>query len=169
MASNLKVAHDAIKLMCTAQKELTVETGNETKRTFNHEDNNEELRAQVKKDLYEKAYAVYNKKISVKSERSAALKEVVTEYLESRKDEEDLNTGLIKKYYHDVEKDAARNMVLNESVRMDGRAFNEIRPIWSEVDYLPMPHGSAVFTRGETQAITSVTLGTKLDQQIDYP
>jgi len=77
-----------------------------------------------------------------------------------------LDVDLIKKYYHDVEKDAARNMVLNEEVRMDGRAFNEIRPIWSEVDYLPMPHGSAVFTRGETQAIASVTLGTKLDQQM---
>jgi polyribonucleotide nucleotidyltransferase len=162
----MKVAHDAIKLMCQAQKEMTIETGNEEKREYNHEDNDEDLRVQVKKDLYDKAYATYNQKISNKAERSAALKTIVNDYLESRKDEEDLDIGLVKKYYHDVEKDAARNMVLNEQVRMDGRAFDEIRPIWSEVDYLPMPHGSAVFTRGETQAIASVTLGTKLDQQM---
>ena len=162
----MKVAHDAIKLMCQAQKEMTIETGNETKREYNHESNDEDLRAQVKKDLYDKAYAVYNQKISNKAERSATLKAVVVEYLESRADEEDLDISLVKKYYHDVEKEAARNMVLNEEVRMDGRAFDEIRPIWSEVDYLPMPHGSAVFTRGETQAIASVTLGTKLDQQM---
>ncbi len=162
----MKVAHDAIKLMCQAQKEMTIETGNETKREYNHESNDEDLRAQVKKDLYDKAYATYNQKINNKKERSAALKAIVVEYLESRKDEEDLDIDLVKKYYHDVEKDAARNMVLNEEVRMDGRAFDEIRPIWSEVDYLPMPHGSAVFTRGETQAIASVTLGTKLDQQM---
>jgi len=156
----MKIAHDAIKLMCQAQKEMTIETGNETKREYNHETNDEDLRAQVKKDLYDKAYTVYNQKISNKAERSAALKEVIVDYLESRKDEEDLDIALVKKYYHDVEKDAARNMVLDEQVRMDGRAFDEIRPIWSEVDYLPMPHGSAVFTRGETQAIASVTLGT---------
>jgi polyribonucleotide nucleotidyltransferase len=162
----MKVAHEAIKLMCQAQKEMTIETGKETKREYNHETNDEDLRAQIKNDLYDKAYAVYNQKISNKAERSAALKEVIVDYIASRKDEEDLNIDLIKKYYHDVEKDAARKMVLDEEVRMDGRAFNEIRPIWSEVDYLPMPHGSAVFTRGETQAIASVTLGTKLDQQM---
>jgi polyribonucleotide nucleotidyltransferase len=162
----MKVAHDAIKLMCQAQKEMTIETGNETKREYNHESNDEDLRDQIKKDLYDKVYATYNLKISNKAERSAALKEIRTEYLETRKDEENLDVDLVKKYYHDVEKDAARNMVLAEQVRMDGRAFDEIRPIWSEVDYLPMPHGSAVFTRGETQAIASVTLGTKLDQQM---
>jgi len=162
----MKVAHDAIKLMCQAQMEMTKETGNEKKREYNHEVNDDNLRVQVKKDLYEKAYAVYNQKITNKAERSTALKAIVVEYLESRSGEEELNTDLVKKYYHDVEKEAARAMVLDENVRMDGRAYDEIRPIWSEVDYLPMPHGSAVFTRGETQAIASVTLGTKLDQQM---
>jgi len=162
----MKVAHDAIKLMCQAQMEMTKETGNEKKREYNHEVNDDNLRVQVKKDLYEKAYAVYNQKITNKAERSTALKAIVVEYLASRSGEEELNTDLVKKYYHDVEKEAARAMVLDEKVRMDGRAYDEIRPIWSEVDYLPMPHGSAVFTRGETQAIASVTLGTKLDQQM---
>ena len=166
MLEALKFAHEEIKKMCVAQKELTKETGNEEKRTYNHEDNDEDLKAQVKKDLYDKAYAVYNQRIANKAERSEALKAVRDEYLESRADEEDLNVDLVKKYYHDVEKEAARNMVLNEQIRMDGRQFDEIRPIWSEVDYLPMPHGSAVFTRGETQSISSVTLGTKLDEQL---
>lgn len=166
MLEAMKVAHDAIKLMCQAQMELTKETGNEKKREYNHEVNDEDLRVQVKKDLYDKAYAVYNQKISSKAERSVALKAILVEYLASRSSEEELNTDLVKKYYLDVEKEAARAMVLDEKVRMDGRAYDEIRPIWSEVNYLPMPHGSAVFTRGETQAITSVTLGTKLDQQM---
>ena len=166
MLEALKLAHDEIKKMCVAQKELTAEAGKEVKREYNHEENDDELKAQVKKDLYDKAYAVFNQRIPNKKERSEALKAIVDEYLESKEGEDDLNVDLIKKYYHDVEKEAARAMVLNEGVRMDGRQFNEIRPIWSEVDYLPMPHGSAVFTRGETQSISSVTLGTKLDEQL---
>jgi len=166
MLEALKFAHEAIKDMCVAQKELTKETGNEVKREYNHEVKDEALKAQIKKDLYDKVYATYNQKINIKADRSAALKAIIVEYLESRKDEEDLNTDLAKKYYHDVEKEAARKMVLDEQVRMDGRAFDEIRPIWSEADYLPMPHGSAVFTRGETQALATVTLGTKLDEQL---
>lgn len=166
MLEALKVAHEEIKKMCVVQKELTKETGNETKREYNHEDNDDELKAQVKNDLYDKAYAVFNKRIANKAERSEALRAVRDAYLEARADEEDLNIDLVKKYYHDVEKEAARNMVLNEQIRMDGRQFDEIRSIWSEVDYLPMPHGSAVFTRGETQSISSVTLGTKLDEQL---
>jgi polyribonucleotide nucleotidyltransferase len=166
MLEALKFAHDEIKKMCVVQKELAAELGVEEKRTYNHEENDEDLFAQVKKDLYDKAYEVYNQRINKKSERAVALRAIIDEYLESRKEEEGLNIDLVKKYYHDVEKEAARNMVLNEGVRMDGRQFNEIRPIWSEVDYLPMPHGSAVFTRGETQSIASVTLGTKLDEQL---
>jgi len=166
MLEALKVAHEAIKSMCEVQKALTKETGNEIKREYNHEDNDEDLSAQVKKDLYDKVYATYNKQIKAKKERSEALKAIRDEYIESRSEEEDLNVDLLKKYYHDVEKEAARKMVLDEQVRMDGRSFDEIRPIWSEVDYLPMPHGSAVFTRGETQSISSVTLGTKLDEQM---
>jgi polyribonucleotide nucleotidyltransferase len=166
MLEALKIAHDEIKKMCVAQKELTKETGNEEKREYDHETNDDALKAQVKADLYDKAYAVYNQRIANKKDRAVALKAIIDEYLASKEGEEDLNTDLIKKYYHDVEKEAARNMVLNEQVRMDGRQFDEIRPIWSEVDYLPMPHGSAVFTRGETQSISSVTLGTKLDEQL---
>jgi polyribonucleotide nucleotidyltransferase len=166
MLEALKVAHEAIKLMCQVQMEMTKETGKEKKREYSHEENDEDLKTEIKKDLYDKVYATYNQKINNKAERSEALKAIIDEYLESRADEEELDTDLVKKYYHDVEKEAARKMVLKEQVRMDGRAFNEIRPIWSEVDYLPMPHGSAVFTRGETQSIASVTLGTKLDQQM---
>lgn len=166
MLEALKFAHEEIKKMCLVQKELEKETGAEEKRVYSHEDNDEALKEQVKKDLYDSVYAVYNQRIKNKSERSEALKAIVTEYINSKQDQEELNEELIKKYYHDVEKEAARNMVLNEEVRMDGRAFNEIRPIWSEVDYLPVPHGSAVFTRGETQSLASVTLGTKLDEQL---
>ncbi len=166
MLEALKVAHDAIKLMCQAQMEMTVETGKTEKRTYDHEVNDDELKAQVKADLFDKVYTVYNKQHKVKAERSEELKAVRDEYIDALPEDSEVDIDLLKKYYHDVEKEAARKMVLDEQVRMDGRAFDEIRPIWSEVDYLPMPHGSAVFTRGETQSITSVTLGTKLDEQM---
>jgi len=162
----LKLAHDNIKLHCKAQKELTIETGNEAKREYNHETNDEELAATIAKDLYDKVYAVYNAQIAKKAERSEQLKAIRDEYIDALPEETEVNIDLLKKYYHDVEKNAARNVVLNENVRMDGRAMDEIRPIWSEVDYLPMPHGSAVFTRGETQALSTVTLGSKLDEQM---
>ena len=166
MLEALKVAHEAIKLMCQAQIEMTVETGKTEKRTFTHEESDDALKAQVKADLFDKVYTVYNKQHKVKAERSEELKAVRDEYINNLPEDSEVNIDLLKKYYHDVEKEAARKMVLDEQVRMDGRAFDEIRPIWSEVDYLPMPHGSAVFTRGETQSITSVTLGTKLDEQM---
>ncbi len=166
MLEALKVAHEAIKLMCVAQKELTKETGNEQKREYSHEESDEELQKQLHAELFDKVYAVYNQQINNKAERSEALKAIIDEYLEARAEDEEFNVDLAKKYYHDIEKEAARKMVLDEGVRMDGRAFAEIRPIWSEVNYLPMPHGSAVFTRGETQALASVTLGTKLDEQM---
>lgn len=166
MLEALKVAHDAIKIHCKAQKELAVETGKTEKRVYNHEVNDESLAAQVKADLYDKVYKVYNSQIKNKALRAESLKSIRDEYINALPEDTDINIDLLKKYYHDVEKEAARNVVLNEKVRMDGRAFDEIRPIWSEVDYLPMPHGSAVFTRGETQSLSTVTLGTKLDEQM---
>jgi polyribonucleotide nucleotidyltransferase len=162
----LKVAHDNIKLHCQAQKELTIESGNVDKREYNHETNDEDLAKKVAKDLYDQVYAVYNSQIKNKAERSDKLKAIRDGYIDALPEDTEVNIDLLKKYYHDVEKDAARNVVLNEEVRMDGRAFDEIRPIWSEVDYLPMPHGSAVFTRGETQSLSTVTLGSKLDEQM---
>ncbi len=166
MLEAMQVAHEAIKQMCLVQQELTKEAGKEEKRTYDHEEKDEALKEEVKKALYDKVFEVYMRQIKNKAERSEAIKAVLEEYLESRADEEELNVALVKKYFHDVQKEAARNMVLEKGIRMDGRAFDEIRPIWCEVDYLPMPHGSAVFTRGETQALTSVTLGTKLDEQM---
>ncbi len=162
----LQLAHDNIKLHCKVQKELTIETGNVEKRTFNHETNDEDLAKKVAADLYDQVYAVYNAKIAKKAERGEQLKTIRDEYIAALPEDSDVNIDLLKKYYHDVEKDAARKVVLNENVRMDGRAMDEIRPIWSEVDYLPMPHGSAVFTRGETQSLSTVTLGSKLDEQM---
>ncbi len=166
MLEAMQVAHEAIKQMCLVQQELTKEAGKEEKRTYDHEEKDEALKEEVKKALYDKVFEVYMRQIKNKAERSEAIKAVLEEYLEARADEEELNVALVKKYFHDVQKEAARNMVLEKGIRMDGRAFDEIRPIWCEVDYLPMPHGSAVFTRGETQALTSVTLGTKLDEQM---
>ncbi len=166
MLEAMQVAHEAIKQMCLVQQELTKEAGKEEKRTYDHEEKDEALKEEIKKALYDKVFEVYMRQIKNKAERSEAIKAVLEEYLESRADEEELNVALVKKYFHDVQKEAARNMVLEKGIRMDGRAFDEIRPIWCEVDYLPMPHGSAVFTRGETQALTSVTLGTKLDEQM---
>ncbi len=162
----LKLAHDNIKLHCQAQKELTIETGNVEKRAYDHEVNDEELAKKVAADLYDKVYAVYNAQIAKKNERAEQLKAIRDEYIDALPEDTEVNIDLLKKYYHDVEKDAARNVVLNENVRMDGRAMDQIRPIWSEVDYLPMPHGSAVFTRGETQSLSTVTLGSKLDEQM---
>ena len=162
----LKVAHENIKLHCQAQKELTIESGNSEKRDYNHETNDEELAKTVAKDLYKKVYEVYNSQIAKKAERGEKLKTIRDEYIDALPEDSEVNIDLLKKYYHDVEKDAARKVVLNENVRMDGRAMDQIRPIWSEVDYLPMPHGSAVFTRGETQSLSTVTLGSKLDEQM---
>jgi polyribonucleotide nucleotidyltransferase len=162
----LKIAHDNIKLHCKAQKELTIETDNVEKRTYTHEVNDEELAQKIAADLYDKVYAVYNAQITQKAERSEQLKAIRDEYINALPEDTDVDIDLLKKYYHDVEKNAARNVVLIEQVRMDGRAMDQIRPIWSEVDYLPMPHGSAVFTRGETQSLATVTLGSKLDEQM---
>lgn len=164
----MKVAHEAIKIQCKAQIELA-EAVKKIKREYNHEENDEELREKVWKATYDKAYAVAKKANPNKHERIADFKAVVDEFIaENYADVEagDIPTDLIKRYYHDVEKEAVRAMMLDNNIRLDGRKMDEIRPIWSEVDYLPGPHGSAVFTRGETQSLTTVTLGTKMDEKL---
>ncbi len=173
MLEAIKTAHTAIKVQIAAIKELASQVEkSKTKRVYSHETHSEELRAKVKAFCYDKAYAVARIGNPSKSGRKEAFKAVFEEFWNSLPEEErtDENKGLAKTYYHDVEKEAIRRMMLDERKRLDGRALNEIRPIWCEVDYLPMAHGSAVFTRGETQSLTTVTLGTKLDQQlIDTP
>lgn len=170
MLEAIKVAHDEIKKHCKVQEELAAELG-VVKREYCHEVNDETLRQKVNADLYDKCYAVTEQQITNKLERLATFEKVRDEYIEEYKtanaeNEEidlDLHVSLIKKYYHDVEKEAMRRMILDKGIRLDGRTTSEIRPIWGEVDYLPGSHGSAIFTRGETQSLTSVTLGTKMD------
>lgn len=161
----LHIAHEAIKEQCKVQIELAEEVG-VTKRGHTPPSEDEALENQVRDALYEKFYEVFKCHIIVKSERSAVLKTLKDDYLALFEEDEEANIELIKKYIRKVEKEAARNLVLDTKVRMDGRKPDEIRPIWSEVSYLPSPHGSAVFTRGETQSLSTVTLGTKLDEQI---
>ena len=173
MLEAIKFAHEEIKKHCKVQEELAAELG-VVKREYSHETNDEELRDKVKTDLYQKCYDIAKQQIANKQQRMEAFGTVRDEYIENYKEvnagnEEldlDLNESLIKKYFHDVEKEAMRRMILDDSTRLDGRATNEIRPIWGETDYLPGSHGSAVFTRGETQSLTSITLGTKMDEKI---
>ncbi|HTF06076.1 MAG TPA: polyribonucleotide nucleotidyltransferase [Bacteroidia bacterium] len=173
MITAIKFAHEGIKIMINVINDLaSLVEKSKVKRTYSHESNNEELREKIQKSCYDKVYAVARKANPNKHERKAGFKAVFEEFWTSLTPEEqtDENKGLAKKYYHDVEKDAIRNMILDERIRLDGRGLSDIRPIWSEVDYLPMAHGSAIFTRGETQSLTTVTLGTKRDaQMIDTP
>ncbi len=166
MLEALRIAHDAIKEQCKVQIELAKELGKTTKRTYSHEVHDEALRADLWKLLYDKAYTVARLLTKNKKERSNAFSQVLSDYLTSLPENSTVNKDLAKHYYHDIQKKASRNLVLNEKVRLDGRKTNEIRQIWSEVDYLPSTHGSAIFTRGETQSLTTVTLGTKLDEQL---
>ena len=169
MLDAIKFAHDAIKGHCKVQMEMAKELGKDVKRTYNHEINDEELRQLVIKETYDKTYEVA-KSMTAKHERSDKFDAIEAEFC-ARFSEEELveRKPLIKKYYHDdVLKKAMRNMILDEGIRLDGRKTDQIRPIWCEVGYLPAAHGSAVFTRGETQSLTSITLGTKMDEkQID--
>ena len=169
MLEAIKFAHEEIKKQCAAQVELSKELGKDVKRTYCHEVNDEELRQLVIKETYDKAYAIA-RNASSKHERMDAFDALEAEFA-LRYTEEELveKLPLIKKYFHDdVLKKAMRNMILDEGIRLDGRKTDEIRPIWCEVGYLPAAHGSAIFTRGETQSLTTVTLGTKLDEkQID--
>lgn len=170
MLEALRIAHDAIKIQCAALNELTVACGKTEKRTYSHESHNEELRAELWKNYYEKYLAFAKLANPKKDERKAGFKAIVDEYIASLPEGHLVSLSMAKTYLHDIEKEAARQLVLQERYRLDGRKLNEIRQITCEVDYLPTPHGSSVFTRGETQSLTTVTLGTKMDEQIiDQP
>ena len=163
----LKVAHQAIKVQCQAQIELAEMAGKTVKREYCHEVNDEDLRRDVREKTYAKAYACAASCNTDKHSREANFKAIMDEYLSTMTEEEqEEKAEMVGRYYHDVERDAMRRCVLDEGKRLDGRKTNEIRPIWCEVDPLPGCHGSAIFTRGETQSLSSVTLGTKLDEKI---
>ena len=170
----LKVAHEAIKPMCTMQEELAKELGKDVKREYDHEVNDEDLRKQMNDELYQPVYDV-TKQALAKQERHDAFDKIVTDFLEKYDAEntekltaEELEEkhALAVRYYDDVLRDAMRRCILDEGKRLDGRKTDEIRPIWCEVSSLPMPHGSAIFTRGETQSLSTCTLGTKLDEKM---
>ena len=163
----MKAAHEAIKVQCKAQMELAEEVGSTVKREYCHEVNDEELRKAVHDACYDKAYAIAASGNNNKHERMDAF-DAIREEFKAQFSEEELEekAALIDRYYHDVEKEAMRRSILDEGKRLDGRKTTEIRPIWCEIGYLPGPHGSAIFTRGETQSLSTVTLGTKLDEKI---
>ncbi|MDQ8003488.1 MAG: polyribonucleotide nucleotidyltransferase [Pedobacter sp.] len=166
MVEALKFAHEAIKVQCAVQVELTEATGKTVKRTYSHEDHDEALKERIYAETYDKVYAIAKSGLG-KDERSEGFTAIINEILEAfPEDTADLTKALAKHYYHDVQYDAVRALLLDEGIRLDGRATTQIRPIWSEVGYLPAAHGSAVFTRGETQSLTSVTLGSKDDEQM---
>ena len=170
----LKVAHEAIKPMCQLQKELSKELGTDVKREYDDEVNDEELRQAVKDQCYAPAYAIAQAGDHDKHQREEAFTKIREDFKEAyaaahsdmtAEELEEKNT-LVDRYYHDVERDAMRRCILDEGKRLDGRGTTDIRPIWCEVSPLPMPHGSSIFTRGETQALATVTLGTKLDEKM---
>ena len=163
----MKAAHEAIKIQCKAQMELAEEVGSTVKRTYCHEINDEDLHQKVHEACYDKAYAIASSGNHDKHARFDAL-EAIKEEFKAQYTEEELEEKeeLIERYYHEVEKEAMRRSVLDEGKRLDGRQTTEIRPIWSEINPLPGPHGSAIFTRGETQSLTTVTLGTKSDEKL---
>jgi polyribonucleotide nucleotidyltransferase len=174
----LKAAMDAIKPMCELQKELSKELGKDVKREYNHEVNDEELRARMNKELYQPAYDI-TKQALPKQDRADAFEKILEDFkekffaeraelAEDAKGEisDDEYSAMMDRYYHDVERDAMRRCILDEGIRLDGRKTTDIRPIWCEVSPLPMPHGSAIFTRGETQSLSTCTLGTKLDEKM---
>ena len=169
----LKAAMNAIKPMCELQAELSKELGKDVKREYDHEVNDEELRERMNKELYQPAYDI-TKQALPKQDRADAFEKLLddfkekyaAEHAELTEDELEEKNAMMDRYYHDVERDAMRRCILDEGIRLDGRKTDEIRPIWCEVSPLPMPHGSSIFTRGETQSLTTVTLGTKLDEKL---
>lgn len=166
MLDAIKFAHIAIKEQCQAQIELAEAVG-KAKRTYCHENNDEELRKDIWAKTYQKAYDFARQCNADKHLRSELLMSVKEEYLAAMSEEDRAaKKTLVGRYYHDVEKEAVRRMILDEGLRLDGRTTEQIRPIWCEVDYLPGPHGSSIFTRGETQSLSTVTLGTKLDEKM---
>jgi len=165
MLETIKFAHEAIKIQCQAQLDMAKELG-VVKREFDHERNDEELKEKLTRETFDKLYEVAKQHISDKHLRSESFSKIKEDFLAQYEDEEEVDQNLVDRYFHDVHKDAVRQMVLDTNIRLDGRKTDEIRPIWSEVDYLPSAHGSALFTRGETQSLTTVTLGTKLDEKM---
>jgi polyribonucleotide nucleotidyltransferase len=163
----MKVAHEAIKVHCQAQLELMEAVGKTQKRVYCHEVNDEDLRKDIHEKTYAKTYALAKSANTDKHDRERSFTAVKEEYIAGLAPEVAAEKAdLIGRYYHDVEKEAMRRAILDEGIRLDGRKTMQIRPIWSEIDYLPGAHGSAVFTRGETQSLTTVTLGTKMDEKI---
>lgn len=169
----LKAAQEAIRPMCELQTELSKELGTDVKREYCHEVNDEDLRKQINDELYPKAYDVTKQALD-KQARQDAFDKILADFQEAytaahadlTEEELEEKVALMEKYYHDVMRDAMRRCILDEGIRLDGRKTNEIRPIWCEVSPLPMPHGSSIFTRGETQSLTTCTLGTKLDEKM---
>ena len=163
MVEAIAFAHKAIKDQVQAQIELAELVGATTKRSYTHEPSNPELRAQIFTNTYDRVYEIAKSGLS-KQDRSDQFKAIAAELINEDMDEDTL--FLVKKYFHDVQYEAVRNLILDEGIRLDGRDVRTVRPIWSEVGYLPATHGSAIFTRGETQSLTSVTLGAKDDEQM---
>ena len=169
----LKAAMDAIKPMCELQTALSKELGKDVKREYDHEVNDEALRERMNKELYQPAYDI-TKQALEKHARAEAFEKILADFKEKyaaehadlTEDELEEKYAMMDRYYHDVERDAMRRCILDEGIRLDGRKTTDIRPIWCEVSPLPMPHGSSIFTRGETQSLTTVTLGTKLDEKL---
>ena len=166
MLEAIKFAHEEIKKHCRVQKELMHELGTDVnKRDYPHDEQDEALRTAVHEFCYDKCYKLA-KSAAPKHEREDGFEAIKAEFLATLSEEDqEAKAAMVDRYYHDTEKEAMRNMILDEGCRLDGRKTNEVRPIWCEVDYLPCAHGSAIFTRGETQSLASVTLGTKLDMK----
>jgi polyribonucleotide nucleotidyltransferase len=164
MADAIAFGHQAIKLHCEKQKELEAKAGKTAKRTYCHENSNKALYEKIRAFCYDKIQEVA-KRGSNKDERSESFDKIKQDFIETLTEEEKAEKFLIGFYFGKVKKEAVRRVILDHKVRLDGRKFDEIRSIWSEVNYLPSAHGSSIFTRGETQSLTSVTLGTKLDEQ----
>ena len=173
MIGALKAAMAALKPMCELQTELSKELGKDVKREYDHEVNDEELRERMNKELYQPAYDI-TKQALEKQARAEAFEKILADFKEKyaaehtdlTEDELEEKYAMMDRYYHDVERDAMRRCILDEGIRLDGRKTDEIRPIWCEVSPLPMPHGSSIFTRGETQSLSTCTLGTKLDEKL---
>ncbi len=166
MIEALRVAHQAIKVQCRAQMEFAGEAGKGAKREYCHEENDEDLKKKVWDETYDKCYQVAKSAIADKHKREEAFAEVIEGFLSQYSEEDEVNVNLVGKYYNEVVREAARRLVLDEGIRLDGRKSDQIRPIVCEIDPLPATHGSSLFTRGETQSLTTVTLGTKLDEKI---
>ena len=165
MLEAIKFAHEEIKKHCKVLMEFAKEVKSTEKREYSHEENNEDLRKLVWEKAYDKVYQIA-KSTPAKRDRHNAYDNLIKELIDAHGDEDETKEFLIKTYFHEVEKEAVRTLILKDNVRVDGRKMVEIRPIWGEVDYLPAAHGSSIFTRGETQSIATVTLGTKLDEKV---